>query len=224
MKVYLPAIEGHVPATMVCAVWDLIEFSYLVRCDVHDTQSLQAVEAALKSFHHNRKIFRTSGVIQHFNYPRQHSLKHYVAMIRAYGAPNGLCSSMTENKHIKAVKKPWRRSNRYNTMQQMLLTNQRLDKLSASRAHFTHNNMLQGDCLTDVLAQISKYDWSLHTHNHALIASIQVTFKIDQPQATLNKMRMLKIPMLKTVGNVLRGLLLRMRMTRMISTYKGQEL
>lgn len=84
--------------------------------------------------------------------------------------------------------------------------------------------MLQGDCLTDVLAQISKYDWSLHTHNHALIASIQVTFKIDQPQATLNKMRTLKIPMLKTVGNVLRGLLLRMRMMRMISTYKGREL
>ena len=224
MKVYLPAIEGHVPATMVRAVRDLIEFSYLVRRDVHDTQSLQAVEAALKSFHRNREIFRTSGAVQHFNYPRQHSLKHYVAMIHAYGAPNGLCSSMTENKHIKAVKKPWRCSNRYNTMQQMLLTNQRLDKLSASLAHFTHNNMLQGDCLMDVLAQISKYDWSLHTHNHALIASIQVTFKIDQPQATLNKMRTLKIPMLKTVGNVLRGLLLRMRMTRMISTYKGREL
>ena len=107
MKVYLRAIEGHVPATMVRAVRDLIEFSYLVRHDVHDTQSLQAVEAALKSFHRNREIFRTSGVVQHFNYPCQHSLKHYVAMIRAYGAPNGLCSSMTENKHIKAVKKPW---------------------------------------------------------------------------------------------------------------------
>lgn len=161
MKVYLPAIEGHVPAKMVRAVRDLIEFSYLVRRDVHDTQSLQAVEAALKSFHENREIFRTSGVVQHFNYPRQHSLKHYVAMIRAYGSPNGLCSSMTENKHIKAVKKPWRRSNRYKAMRQMLLTNQRLDKLSASRAHFTYNNMLQGDCLSDVLAQISKRDRSL---------------------------------------------------------------
>lgn len=107
MKVYLPAIEGHVPATMVRAVQDLIKFSYLVRRDVHNTQSLQAVEAALKSFHCNREIFRTSGVVQHFNYPHQHSLKHYITMIRAYGAPNGLCSSMTENKHIKAVKKPW---------------------------------------------------------------------------------------------------------------------
>ncbi len=31
MKVYLPAIEGHVPVIMVRAVHNLIEFSYLVR-------------------------------------------------------------------------------------------------------------------------------------------------------------------------------------------------
>ena len=31
MKVYLPAIEAHVPAQMVHAVHDLIEFSYLVQ-------------------------------------------------------------------------------------------------------------------------------------------------------------------------------------------------
>ena len=35
MKIYLLAIEGHVPAKMVHAVRDLIEFSYLVRHDVH---------------------------------------------------------------------------------------------------------------------------------------------------------------------------------------------
>jgi hypothetical protein len=156
MKVYLPVIEGHVPAKMVRAVRDLIEFSYLVRRDVHDTQSIEAVDTALKSFHNNREIFRTSGVVRHFNYPRQHSLKHYVATIRAFGSPNGLCSSMTENKHIKAVKKPWRRSNRFNAMKQMLLTNQRLDKLSASRTHFTFNGMLKGTCLSDALTERSK--------------------------------------------------------------------
>lgn len=156
MKVFLPAIEGHVPAQMVRAVRDLIEFSYLVRCDVHDTQSLQAIKAALRSFHTNREIFKLSGVVNHFNYPRQHSLKHYVDMIRAFGSPNGLCSSITENKHIKAVKKPWRRSSRYKAMRQMLLTNQRLDKLSMSRAHFTSHHMLEGDYLSQVLTQLSQ--------------------------------------------------------------------
>lgn len=59
---------------------------------------------------------------------------HYSLLITEFGAPNGLCSSITESRHITAVKKPWRRSNRYKALSQMLLTNQRNDKLSAFRA------------------------------------------------------------------------------------------
>jgi hypothetical protein len=47
MKVYLPTIEGHVPTKMVRAVRDLIEFSYLVRRDVHDTQTVEAINTTL---------------------------------------------------------------------------------------------------------------------------------------------------------------------------------
>jgi hypothetical protein len=101
------------------------------------------------------KIFRECGVRpEGFNLPRQHSLIHYVKLIRAYGAPNGLCSSITESKHIKAVKEPWRRSNRYNALSQMLLTNQRLDKLVAARLDFTDRDMLEGTCLSSILDQI----------------------------------------------------------------------
>lgn len=39
----------------------------------------------------------------------------------------------------------------------MLLTNQHLDKLLASHAHFKLNNMLEGDCLSDALAQLSEW-------------------------------------------------------------------
>lgn len=31
---------------------------------------------------------------------------YYAYVITQFGAPNGLCSSITESKHIKAVKKP----------------------------------------------------------------------------------------------------------------------
>ncbi|KAJ7362401.1 hypothetical protein DFH08DRAFT_683551, partial [Mycena albidolilacea] len=41
--------------------------------------------------------------------------------------------AIPESRHITAVKKPWRRSSRYNALGQMLLTNQRLDKLAAAR-------------------------------------------------------------------------------------------
>lgn len=91
MKVYLPVIEGHIPVQMLHTVCDLIEFSYLTHQDVHNTQSLKAVDDALKSFHMNHQIFKTTGVIKNFNYPCQHSMKHYVAMVCAYGALYGLC-------------------------------------------------------------------------------------------------------------------------------------
>jgi len=80
-----------------------------------------------------------------FSLPRQHSLVHYRVNIQDFGAPNGLCSSITESRHITTVKKPWRRSNRYEALGQMLITNQRLDKLAATRADFIAREMLPPD-------------------------------------------------------------------------------
>ncbi|EGN91949.1 hypothetical protein SERLA73DRAFT_27164, partial [Serpula lacrymans var. lacrymans S7.3] len=94
-------------------------------------------------------VFQTTGVRPNrFSLPRQHSLVHYITLIQMFGAPNGLCSSITESKHIKAVKEPWRRSNRYNALGQMLLTNQRLDKLAASQVDFIERGMLSGNILS----------------------------------------------------------------------------
>jgi hypothetical protein len=86
--------------------------------------------------------------------PRQHSMNHYPAMIRLFRAPNGLCSSITEAKHIKAVKEPWRRSNRNKPLKQMIFTNQRLDKLAAARVDFTQRGMLSGSKLNASLILI----------------------------------------------------------------------
>ncbi|KAJ6554136.1 hypothetical protein B0H10DRAFT_2348753 [Mycena sp. CBHHK59/15] len=105
MKVYLPAIAGHVPSQMVQAVRDLIEFCYLVRRSVIDEDTLVAIDA----------------------------------LSLAFGAPNSLCSSITESKHIKAVKKPYRRSSRNKPS--------RLDKLAAARVDFTAQGMMDGALL-----------------------------------------------------------------------------
>ena len=103
------------------------------------------LRAALASYHQHREVFREEGVRADFSLPRQHSMVHYVDRIWNFGAPNGLCSSITESRHITAVKEPWRRSNRFEALGQMLLTNQRLDKLSASRVSFTSRGMLDDD-------------------------------------------------------------------------------
>jgi hypothetical protein len=137
MKVFLPAIEGHIPQDMVCAFRALLEFCYIARHNVITEASLNELQEALTQFHHYCEIFKTTGTKPHFSYPRQHSMVHYVDMIRLFGALNRLCSSITELKHIKAVKDPWRWSSRNNALGQMLLTNQHLDKLAVSRVDFT---------------------------------------------------------------------------------------
>ncbi|KAJ7249322.1 hypothetical protein C8J57DRAFT_1356642 [Mycena rebaudengoi] len=147
MKVYLPAIAGHVPPTVVQAVADIIEFCHLVRRSVIDEDTLDAIDAAVANFHHHREIFREDVHPEGFSLPRQHSITHYRVLIQMFGAPNGLCSSITESKHIKAVKKPYRRSSHNKPLGQMLLTNQRLGKLAAARVDFTARGMLDGSLL-----------------------------------------------------------------------------
>ena len=89
---------------MVQALRALIEFIYIARRNIIDLNSLKALDDALTQFHTYRKIFQECGVRPAgFNLPRQHSLIHYHKLIRAFGAPNGLCSSITELKHIKAM-------------------------------------------------------------------------------------------------------------------------
>jgi len=45
-------------------------------------------------------------------------------------------------KHIATIKEPWRRSNHYNAIGQMLQSNQWLNKLAASRVDFKACGML----------------------------------------------------------------------------------
>ncbi|KAG1858200.1 hypothetical protein F4604DRAFT_1882971 [Suillus subluteus] len=156
MKVYLPAIRGHVPMDVVHAFRAFLEFCYLVWHNIITESTLVQIQEALDQFHQYREIFKTMGVIPTFSLPRQHSCSHYILLIRLFGAPNGLCSSITETKLIKAVKEPWRHSSCYKALGQMLLTNQHLDKLAAVQVDFKSCGMLNGTCLSATLEKLKR--------------------------------------------------------------------
>ncbi|KAG1736223.1 hypothetical protein EDB19DRAFT_1896127 [Suillus lakei] len=142
MKVYLPAIKGHVPTEVVRAFRALLDFAYLVCRDIITEDSLLEIKDTLARFHHYCEIFKMTGVISTFSWPCQHSLVHYIQNIQLFAALNGLCSSIMENKHIKAI----------------LLTNQQLDKLSAAGQKCTQTvpalaDKLDIPCLPDLLGQ-----------------------------------------------------------------------
>ncbi|KAG2016559.1 hypothetical protein CC2G_009715 [Coprinopsis cinerea AmutBmut pab1-1] len=122
MKVILPALVSKVPDDFIHCMAAFLDFCYLVRRSVITETDLNTLDETLARFHHYREAFRKEG----------------------FGAPNGLCSSITEAKHIKAVKEPWRRSNKYNALGQMLLTNQRISKLGALHAYLKAKGLLEG--------------------------------------------------------------------------------
>ena len=132
-QVYLPTIVGYVPEEMVKCMSAFLDACYIARRQDIDTHALNNFESALGRFIELREVFCTLGVRPTgFSLPRQHSLVHYRHLVEDFGAPGGLCSSITESRHITAVKRPWRRSNRYEALGQMLLTNQHLDKLAVT--------------------------------------------------------------------------------------------
>ncbi|GLB43818.1 hypothetical protein LshimejAT787_1500020 [Lyophyllum shimeji] len=145
--VYLPAITGYVPTQIVRALSTFTEFCYLVQHDVLDDRDLQQVDEVLARYHEKRIIFEQEGIRPDgFSLPWQHLMVHYNTLIREFGVPNGLCSSITESKHIKAVKKPYRRTNRdrETALGQILVINQRQDKLAAVEIDFQSLGMLAG--------------------------------------------------------------------------------
>ena len=92
---------------MVQALSAFMDFCYLVQQNVLDESNLDAINMAVAQFHAYRVVFEDTGIRSHFSLPRQHSLKHSQLLIQMFGAPNGLCSSIMESKHIKAVKEPY---------------------------------------------------------------------------------------------------------------------
>jgi hypothetical protein len=155
-QVYLPAIEGYVPPDMLRCLRAFLEFCYIVRHDVITELDIEALREILERFYRYREVFLDEGVCEGLSLPRQHAMSHYIKKIRQFGAPNGLCSSITESKHIRAVKEPWRRTNRYKALLQMLLIIQRLDKLAAMRVDFTERGMLEPSELQEALRMIGK--------------------------------------------------------------------
>lgn len=142
----MSAIEGFVPREVIRCFRAYLDFCYIARMSSFTRSTLNQLDNALTRFRTHRVIFQQLGIRDPtpsgFSLPRQHAMAHYRRHIENFGAPNGVCSSITESKHIAAVKRPWRRSSRYNAINQIMLINQRMEKLTAARARFTSQGML----------------------------------------------------------------------------------
>lgn len=136
---------------MVQAIAAFMEFCYLAQRSQLDEDTLNQMDTAIARFHQEHKIFKETGVRDDFSLPCQHSISHYRHLIQQFGALNGVCSSITESEHKESIKNPYCRSSHNEPLGQMLLTNQRQDKLKAARVNFSACGMLTGPLLTSGL-------------------------------------------------------------------------
>ena len=134
---------------MVKCLASFLDFCYLVQHSTHTETTLEQMDNALARFHQDRVVFQTLGIRKDsgLSLPCQHSLVHYKETIQLFGSPNGLCSSITESMHIRAVKKPWRHTNKFRPLGQMLVINQRLGKVAALRSFLEKHGLLGGPLL-----------------------------------------------------------------------------
>ncbi|KAG1834004.1 hypothetical protein DFJ58DRAFT_719386 [Suillus subalutaceus] len=65
MKVYLAAIEGHVPQDVMRTFSAFLEFCYIVRREALTEDDLIQLQDALDRFHKYREIFKATGVSKH---------------------------------------------------------------------------------------------------------------------------------------------------------------
>ena len=138
-QVFITVLEGFVPINITKTLTAFLDFCYIARKDALNDDSLDALNSALGRFHHHCKIFQESGVRPTgFLLPRQHLLVYYYDHIKKFGVPNGLSSSITESKHITAIKKPWHRSGRYEALGQILTINTQNNKLATVQVDFLH--------------------------------------------------------------------------------------
>ena len=110
---------------MVQALAAFMDFCYIVRQSSLDEVDLKALDSALQHFETECTIFETEDICPDgISIPQIHALQHYHEAIELFGAPNGLSTSIVESKHIHAIKKPYRRSNKNEELGQVLLINQ----------------------------------------------------------------------------------------------------
>ncbi|KAJ3563932.1 hypothetical protein NP233_g8618 [Leucocoprinus birnbaumii] len=138
LKVYVPTLEGYVLQEIIRTLIAFLDFCYVVCKGSITTSDLIQLQDALDQFCSNKMIFMTSGIRTEVlvTPPHQHSMEHYEFMI--------------QSKHIKAVKEPWRRSNRHNPLQQMIKSNTRMDKLIAAHVHYQSWGMLSSSLMDDL--------------------------------------------------------------------------
>jgi hypothetical protein len=113
----LPGVRSS--ARLAHVVQALLDFIYLSQYPVHTSESLKAMDTALRRFHENKDVLIELEVREHFNLPKLHSLLHYTRSITLFGTADNYNTEQSERLHIDLTKKAYRATNFKDEYKQM---------------------------------------------------------------------------------------------------------
>lgn len=118
-RVFLAVISGIVPERVLLAVRAFIDFVMYASYRSHTTSTLAQMEEALTRWHDNKDAFVEFGARENLNFPKLHSMVHYVQSVRSLGSLDGYNTEAFERLHIEFAKKAYRATNHKEYIPQM---------------------------------------------------------------------------------------------------------
>lgn len=118
----------------------LIDFIYYAQFQLHTSQTLNALQSCLDTFHQHKDVFIELGIHEDFNIPKFHAMEHYVAAIHALSSLDGYNSESPERLHVNYAKDGYRASKKRDFLEQMAIWLQRQEAidLHASYVQWVH--------------------------------------------------------------------------------------
>ncbi|KAF8879798.1 hypothetical protein BD779DRAFT_1446684, partial [Infundibulicybe gibba] len=168
-KTFLGVLAGATPNSQVIIVARaILDFIYYAQLQMHTTETLNALQTCLRIFHENKDIFITLGIREHFNFPKLHSLLHYLASILALGTNDGYNSESPERLHIDFAKEAYRASNKRDYHEQMALWLQRREAMWQREAYLAWLE----ERITDADTDTTDFDDTSNTEDDPEVAEI----------------------------------------------------
>ena len=117
-KSFIGIITGCVPEEAVVCCRALLDFSYLARLDTITESLCNLLQENLDLFHENKHAFES--ICNDFNFPKMHTLQHYIHFISTHGTLGGFSTELPERLHIDFAKQAYRATNKRDFMGQMI--------------------------------------------------------------------------------------------------------
>lgn len=117
------------PSRLIWAVRALLDFLYLAQYPCHSTETLKLLKESLDCFHEYKSIFINLSIREHFNFPKLHSLDHYLMYIKLFGTTDNYNTQYTERLHIDLTKDAYRATNHKDEYPQITMWLERKEKI-----------------------------------------------------------------------------------------------